>query len=86
MKVLLLEHVINVWKKWEIKEAKPAYAANMLLPKWLAVELTPATEKAYKEKPDFNTAKELTGTEFGKEQLDNMIKNANNLLTLFNKK
>jgi hypothetical protein len=44
------------------------------------------TEKTYKEKPDFNTAKELPGTEFGKKQLDDMIKNANNLLTLFNKK
>lgn len=50
MKVLFLEHVINVWKKWEIKEVKPGYAANMLLPKWLAVELTPAAEKDHKDK------------------------------------
>lgn len=57
---------------------------NTLLP--LLKQAKAKTEKAYKEKPDFNTAKELPGTEFGKEQLDNMIKNANNLLTLFNKK
>ena len=57
---------------------------NTLLP--LLKQAKVKTEKAYKEKPDFNTAKELPGTEFGKEQLDNMIKNANNLLTLFNKK
>jgi len=57
---------------------------NTLLP--LLKQAKAKTEKTYKEKPDFNTAKELPGTEFGKEQLDNMIKNANNLLTLFNKK
>jgi len=57
---------------------------NTLLP--LLKQAKAKTKKAYKEKPDFNTAKELPGTEFGKEQLDNMIKNANNLLTLFNKK
>lgn len=50
MKVLFLEHVINVWKKWEIKEVKPGYAINLLFPKKLAVELTPATEKAHKDK------------------------------------
>ncbi len=50
MKVLFLKHVVNVWKQWEIKEVKPWYAANMLFPKWLAVELTPEVEKNYKEK------------------------------------
>ena len=49
MKVLFLEHVINVWKKWEIKEVKPGYAANLLFPKKLAIELTSAAEKTHKE-------------------------------------
>ena len=50
MKVLFLKHVVNVWKEGEIKEVKTWYAANMLLPKWLAIELTPETEKKYKDK------------------------------------
>lgn len=50
MKVLFLKHVINVAKAWEIKDVKPWYAANLLFPKWLAVELTPAEEKKFKEK------------------------------------
>ena len=50
MKVLFLKHVINVWKEWEIKEVKPWYAANMLFPKWLAIELTSANEKKYKDR------------------------------------
>lgn len=47
MKVLFLKHVINVWKEGEIKEVKPGYAANMLFPKWLAIELTPEAEKKH---------------------------------------
>ncbi len=50
MKVLFLKHVINVWKEGDIKEVKPGYAANMLFPKWYAIELTPAAEKQYKAK------------------------------------
>lgn len=50
MKVLFLKHVINVGKEWEIKEVKPGYAANMLIPQWLAIELTPEAEKRHRDK------------------------------------
>jgi len=50
MKVLFLKHVINVWKPWDVKDVKPGYAANMLFPKGLAIELTPQAEKEHKAK------------------------------------
>ena len=50
MKVLFLKHVINVWKEGEIKEVKSWYAANFLLPKWLAVELTKQAEEKFLQK------------------------------------
>jgi len=50
MKVLFLKHLINVGKEWEIKEVKPGYASNMLIPQWLAIELTPEAEKKYRDK------------------------------------
>jgi large subunit ribosomal protein L9 len=49
MKVIFLENVLHVAKAWEIKEVKPGYAQNMLFPKNLAKELTPAVEKSYKD-------------------------------------
>lgn len=45
MKVLFKKHVVNVGHPWEIKEVKVGYAQNFLLPKGLAVEVTPALEK-----------------------------------------
>ncbi|NVP17592.1 50S ribosomal protein L9 [Candidatus Gracilibacteria bacterium] len=50
MRVLFLKHVINVGKPGEIKDVKPGYAANMLFPQGLAIELTPEAEKKHKEK------------------------------------
>jgi len=45
MKVIFLEHVINVGKAWEVKEVKSWYAANFLFPKKLAKEFTSADER-----------------------------------------
>jgi large subunit ribosomal protein L9 len=50
MKVLFLKHIVNVGKPWEIKEVKSWFAVNMLIPKWLAIELTPEAEKRHYEK------------------------------------
>jgi ribosomal protein L9 len=73
MKVLFLKHVVNVWKEWEIKEVKPWYAANMLFPKWYAIELTPQAEKQFKAK--------LKKEETHKRE---MIENRHNLSEILN--
>jgi len=75
MKVLFLKHVINVGKEGEIKEVKPGYAANMLFPKWYAIELTPEAEKKHKAK--------LKREEAHKRE---MIENRHNLTEILNNK
>jgi len=50
MKVIFLQHVINVWKVWEIKEVKSGYAQNFLLPKWLAKEFSLEEQKRFDDK------------------------------------
>jgi len=64
MKVLFLENVLHVAKKWDIKEVKPGYAQNMLFPKKLAIELSPIVEKQMKEKAKKDDAhkRELIGS------------------------
>lgn len=40
MKVIFLQHVVNVWKIWDIKEVSDSYARNVLLPKKMVKEFT----------------------------------------------
>lgn len=40
MKVIFLQHIVNVWKLGEIKDVTDAYARNFLFPKKLAKQLT----------------------------------------------
>ena len=46
MKVILLENVKSLGKKGEVVNASDGYARNMLFPKKLAVEATPANMKS----------------------------------------
>ena len=52
MKVIFLEHVINVGKQGEVKEVKSGYAMNFLFPKKLAKEFTDADQKIMDKKTD----------------------------------
>lgn len=78
MKVLFLEHVVNVGKPGDIKDVKPGYALNMLFPKKLAIELTPAEEKKYKEKikkEDAHRRELIENRHNISEQLNNKVLN-----------
>lgn len=50
MKVIFLEHVVNVWKVWEIKEVNDSYARNFLIPKKLVRQFTKNDEKMLENK------------------------------------
>ncbi len=50
MKVILLQDVAGVGKKWEVKEVKNGYAGNYLLPRNLAVMATKGALKDIKLK------------------------------------
>ncbi len=50
MRVIFLQHVINVGKVWEVKDVATGYARNFLFPKKLAKEFSDEDEKKLKEK------------------------------------
>lgn len=50
MKVIFLQHVVNVGHIGEVKEVSDGYARNFLFPKKLAKEFTQEEEKKMKEK------------------------------------
>lgn len=71
MRVILLEDVAGLGKKYEIKEVKDGYAKNYLLPRKLAVQ---ATEKEIKKL-------ELLKNKFIKQE-EELIKHLNELKRL----
>lgn len=50
MRVIFLQHVVNVWKVGEIKEVNDSYARNFLFPKNLAKQFSAQDEKLLEEK------------------------------------
>lgn len=47
MKVVLLEDIISVGKKWDIVEVKDGYARNFLIPKKMALPVNQKKKKEY---------------------------------------
>ncbi len=47
MKIILLKDVPKVGKRYEMKDISDGYAANMLIPRGLAVAATPSAMKAF---------------------------------------
>jgi len=48
MKVIFTQHVLHVWKQWEVKEVSSGYASNFLFPKKLAKPYTKNIEENIK--------------------------------------
>ena len=58
MKVVLLKDVEKLGKKYEVKEVKPGYARNFLLPQGLAKQATKSVLKWLEMQKDIETKKE----------------------------
>lgn len=58
MKVILLQDVEKLGKKYEIKEVKPGYARNFLIPKSLAKQATKQVIKWAEMQKEIETRKE----------------------------
>lgn len=61
MKVVLFRDVEKLGKKYEVKEVKPGYARNFLLPQGLAKQATKSVLKWVEMQKDIETKKEEEG-------------------------
>ncbi len=75
MKIILLKDIAKVGRKFDIKDVADGYAANMLLPRGLAMVATPASiQKVQLEKDKHDTEKKIQG--------DLLLKNLETIKTL----
>lgn len=61
MKIVLLKDVEKLGKKYEVKEVKPGYARNFLLPQGLAKQATKSVLKWVEMQKNIETEKEEEG-------------------------
>ncbi len=67
MKVILNENIPNLGEKGEIKDVAPGYARNYLIPKKMALEVTPGRLKDLQMKEEQNARKAAREIEMAKE-------------------
>jgi len=72
MKVIFLQHVVNVWKVWEIKEVNDSYARNFLFSKKLAKQFTKQDEINLENKKKKEEKNRLTKVEQRHELWDKL--------------
>ncbi len=63
MKVIFLQHVVNVWKAGEIKEVSDSYARNVLLPKKYVKQVTKLEEERLENKKKKEEQNRITKVE-----------------------
>lgn len=90
MKIILLKDVPKVGRKYDVKDVSEGYAANMLIPRGLAVPATASTLKKLAEEKEKNSAEQRIQDELLAKNLDtlktltlNMVQKANEKGHLF---
>ena len=75
MKVIFIKDLEGTGKKGEIKEVKPGYARNYLIPKGIAIEATPENIRQLERQEQLFTTKKKKELSRAKE-IKNILENA----------